>query len=87
MGRRLRTSGFPTFVRGMTPITSKWDLKTVSINEFVMLGTVQVNPGDIVFADETGIVVIPAAKKALVLLKANEISASRGYHKQMREEK
>ena len=35
--------------------------------------TVQVNSGDIVFADETGIVVIPAAQKAAVLLKANEI--------------
>jgi regulator of RNase E activity RraA len=72
-GPEIRTSGFPTFVRGMTPVTSKWDLKTASINEPVMLGPVQVNPGDIMFADETGIVVIPAAKKALVLRKANEI--------------
>lgn len=77
-GPEIRTSGFPTFVRGMTPITSKWDLKTVSINEPVMLGTVQVNPGDIVFADETGIVVIPAAKKDLVLRKAVEIRESEG---------
>ena len=72
-GPEIRTSGFPTFVRGMTPVTSKWDLKTASINEPVMLGPVQVNPGDIMFADETGIVVIPAAKVASVLLKANEI--------------
>jgi regulator of RNase E activity RraA len=72
-GPAIRTSDFPTFVRGMTPVTSKRDLKTASINEPVMLGPVQVNPGDIVFADETGIVVIPAAKKALVLLKAKEI--------------
>jgi len=75
-GPAIRNSGFPTFVRGMTPVTSKWDLKTASINEPVMLGPVQVNPGDIVFADETGIVVIPAAKKSVVLLKANEIRAS-----------
>ena len=53
-GPAIRTSGFPTFVRGMTPVTSKWDLKTASINEPVMVGTVQVNPGDIMFADETG---------------------------------
>ena len=72
-GPEIRASGFPTFVRGMTPVTSKWDLKTASINEPVMLGPVQVNPGDIVFADETGIVVIPAAKMALVLRKAIEI--------------
>jgi len=38
-----------------------------------MLGSVQVNPGDIVFADETAIIVIPAAKLALVLRKAIEI--------------
>ena len=69
----IRASGFPTFVRGMTPVTSKWDLKTVSINEPVLLGPVQVNPGDIVFADETGVVVIPVAKLALVLRKCNEI--------------
>jgi regulator of RNase E activity RraA len=39
----------------------------------VMLGQVEVNPGDIIFADETGILVIPEAKKAMVLAKANEI--------------
>lgn len=72
-GPAIRSSDFPTFVRGMTPVKSQWDLETASINEPVMLGPVQVKPGDILFADETGIVVIPAAKKALVLLKANEI--------------
>ncbi len=75
-GPAIRTSGFPTFVRGLTPVTSKWDLKTASINEPVMLGQVEVKPGDIIFADETGIVVIPSAKKELVLCKANEIRAA-----------
>ncbi len=41
-----------------------------------MLGQVEVKPGDIIFADETGIVVIPSAKKELVLSKANEIRAA-----------
>lgn len=75
-GPEIRASGFPTFVRGMTPVTSKWDLKTASINEPVMLGPVQVNPGDVVFADETGVVVIPAAKLAMVLQKCAEIRES-----------
>jgi regulator of RNase E activity RraA len=74
-GPEIRSSGFPTLVRGLTPVSSKWDLKTASINEPVMLGLVQVNPGDIVFADETGILVIPADKKDLVLSKAKEIRA------------
>jgi regulator of RNase E activity RraA len=72
-GPEIRASGFPTFVRGLNPVTSKRDLKTVSINEPVMLGQVEVHPDDIVFADETGIVVIPSAKKAAVLAKASEI--------------
>jgi regulator of RNase E activity RraA len=72
-GPEIRVSGFPTFVRGLSPVSSKWDLKTASINEPVMLGQVEVNPGDIIFADETAVVVIPAAKKDVVLAKANEI--------------
>jgi regulator of RNase E activity RraA len=38
-----------------------------------MLGHVEVNSGDIIFADETGILIIPESKKAVVLAKANEI--------------
>jgi regulator of RNase E activity RraA len=72
-GPEIRTSGFPTFVRGLSPISSRWDLKTASINEPVMLGHVEVNPGDIIFADETAVVVIPESQKAIVLAKANEI--------------
>ena len=61
----VRASGFPTFVRGLSPVKSQWDLKTASINEPVMLGLVQVNPGDIIFAEETTVTsVIPVAKKA-----------------------
>ncbi len=69
----VRASGFPTLVRGLSPVKSQWDLKTAAVNEPVMLGTVLVNPGDIIFADETAVVVIAAAKKAAVLAKANEI--------------
>ena len=69
----VRASGFPTFVRGLSPVKRQWDLKTAAINEPVMLGTVQVNPGDIIFADETAVVVIPLARKAIVLARANEI--------------
>ena len=72
-GPDVRASGFPSFVRGLSPVKSQWDLKTAAINEPVMLGPVQVNPGDIIFADETAVVVIPLAKKDVVLAKANEI--------------
>lgn len=80
-GPEIRSSGFPTFVRGLSPVKSQWDLKTASINEPVMLGPVEVKPGDIVFADETGIVVIPESKKATVLVKANEIRKFEDSHR------
>jgi regulator of RNase E activity RraA len=57
-------------------VKSQWDLKTAAVNEAVMLGPVQVNPGDIIFADETAVVVIPEANKAVVLAKANDIRKS-----------
>lgn len=75
-GPEIRDSGFPTFVRGLCPLKSQWDLKTASINEPVMLGQLEVCPGDVVFADETGIVVIPQSKKDMVRAKANEIRKS-----------
>jgi regulator of RNase E activity RraA len=75
-GPDVRASGLPTFVRGLSPVKSQWDLKTISINEPVVIGGVTVYPGDIVFADETAVVVIPLAKKTIVLDKANEIRAS-----------
>ena len=73
-GPEIRASGLPTFVRGLTPVTSKFDMKTASINEPVILGNVEISPGDIIFADETGIVVIPLAVKDAVLAKANAIA-------------
>lgn len=72
-GPEIRDSGLATYVRGLTPLTSKYDLKTVSINEPVMLGDVEVHPGDIIFADETGIVVVPAKVKDAVWGKAREL--------------
>lgn len=75
-GPEIRGSGFPTFVRGLSPVSSRWDLKTASINEPVMLGRIEVSPGDVIFADETAVVVIPEATKVAVLAKANEIRKS-----------
>jgi regulator of RNase E activity RraA len=54
--RRMR---FPAFCRAFSPIKGAWDTETASVNEPVVLDAVQIRPGDIIFADETGIIVIP----------------------------
>lgn len=69
----IRSLGFPIFCRGFSPIKSMWDLKTVAMNESVMLDDVQIRPRDIVFADESGIVIVPADRADEIAGVAQEI--------------
>ncbi|MFZ3474376.1 RraA family protein [Streptomyces sp. 4.24] len=65
----VREAGFPVFARGVVPIpgTKK---KIGSLGEPVRVGGVTVHPGDIVVADEEGVVVTPAARREEILLAA-----------------
>lgn len=69
----IRESGFPVFCKGYSPVKSRWDLETAAINEPVSIGSVQIRPGDLIFGDETGILVVPAEHRAAVLEKAMEL--------------
>ena len=71
----IRKMGFPVFCRGFSPVKSHWDLETLSLNQPVMIGGIQVRPGDILFGDETGILVIPPERRMEVLSRAREILA------------
>src|ERR1700759_3083403 len=50
-----RSVGYPVWASEVTPVTGKWRLETVEINGPVMIGEVQVAPGDLVVADDTGV--------------------------------
>lgn len=63
---------FPVFSTGMRPVDSKGRGAIVAINEPVMCGGVLVNPGEIVFGDVDGIVVIPRAVEAEAIRMARE---------------
>jgi 4-hydroxy-4-methyl-2-oxoglutarate aldolase len=64
-----RKNAFPVFGRGVIPIPGV--RKTVGlINVPVVCGGVTVAPGDMVIADEEGIVVLPKAQAADMLAKA-----------------
>ncbi len=67
--------GFPIWSRGLTPITGKWRLQTVEINGRVRIGGVMVDAGDVVAADDAGIVFLPFARVAEILARALEIDA------------
>jgi 4-hydroxy-4-methyl-2-oxoglutarate aldolase len=64
---------FPVFSRGIVPSTSVNHYRFAGVNVPVMCAGVQVNPNDIIAADEDGVVVVPRAKAAEVLKKAQQL--------------
>jgi len=58
---------FPVFARHMTPLTGRSRLAVTGINEVVSCGGVRVAPGDVIVADGSGVVCIPAAHAVKVL--------------------
>ena len=64
-----RARRFPVFARGVIPFPGARDAVGV-LNGLIRCGGVDVRPGDIVVADEEGIVVVPSARADLVLKAA-----------------
>jgi regulator of RNase E activity RraA len=58
---RIHLMGFPVFARGSSPLDSAGRQAVQVFGEPVVCGGVEVDPGDVVFGDVMGVVVIPAA--------------------------
>ncbi|MFJ1596210.1 RraA family protein [Streptomyces sp. NPDC088261] len=65
----VREMGFPVFARGVIPVPGA-KAAIGSLDQPVRCGGVDVRPGDVVVADEEGIVVVPHARQERVLLDA-----------------
>jgi 4-hydroxy-4-methyl-2-oxoglutarate aldolase len=78
-----RSIGYPIWSRSISPITGKWRVRTVAINQPVTICDVTVNPGDLVLADETGVCFIPRQRAAEVMERAQRNAAA----EKLREEK
>ena len=65
--RHSRSIGYPVWASEISPITGKWRLETVEINGEIQMGDVRVNAGDLVVADDTGVVFIPRDQIMAVL--------------------
>ena len=68
--RRMRALGFPVFARGTSPLDSKDRQRVIDIDVPVEIDGVTFTPGDLVVADEDGVVVIPRRVEATVLDRA-----------------
>ncbi len=65
----VREMGFPVFARGVIPIPGT-KAAVAPLNTRVRCGGVDVDAGDVVVADEEGVVVVPAARREAVLRDA-----------------
>lgn len=70
---QLKRLQFPVFARGTVPSTTVNHYKLGGVDIAVTCAGVVVNPGDIITADEDGVVVVPRAQAAAVLKKAQEL--------------
>lgn len=69
----MRDIDFPVYASAVVPTTARGRIKEQSFNESIQICQVEVNPGDFVLADGSGIVFIPVAFAKDVIAKAEII--------------
>lgn len=67
----IREIGFPVLARGVSPKPGNKKVP-LRLNEIVTCGGIAVTPGDVIVADEEGIVAIPAARQQEILVAAQK---------------
>ena len=70
---QIRRLQFPVFSRGVAPSTTINHYRVAGVNVPVTCAGVRVTPGDIISADEDGVVVIPLARAGDVLKRSQEL--------------
>lgn len=74
----VREADFPIFSRGYYMITGKGRTKLEAVQEPVVLSNVRIHPGDVLFGDDSGAIVIPQARVIEVLQVSTEIATAEG---------
>ena len=76
--RRIRELGFPVFHGGIGPLDTKGRAEMMAADEPVEIGGARVAPGDFVFGDVDGVVIVPQAiapeaiRRALAKIEAED---------------
>ncbi len=76
--QEIRALGLPVYHRGVAPLDSKGRGAIQQVDVPVFCDDVRIEPGDLIFGDADGVVVIPAAAEAEVLAFAFERLAGEG---------
>lgn len=69
-----REIGFPVFARGAVPVTARGRIMQEAFNTMIQCGGVQVRPGDLVIADQSGVVFVPQERAEEVIATAERIA-------------
>jgi 4-hydroxy-4-methyl-2-oxoglutarate aldolase len=70
--RKIQKLGFPVFARGIKPVDSKGRGSIIDYNVPIECAGARVSPGDLVFADYDGVIVVPAEVLPNVIQLATE---------------
>lgn len=70
--RAIKSKGFPVFAGGIRPLDSAGRSKMILRDTAVECAGARIEPGDLIFADVDGVVVLPAARANEVIEKAQE---------------
>jgi 4-hydroxy-4-methyl-2-oxoglutarate aldolase len=65
----IRKIGYPTWARGVTPRSGLYRFEAYEINVPIACAGVQVHPGDLVVADESGLAIVPSSLIEEVLVE------------------
>jgi regulator of RNase E activity RraA len=86
--RKLIQMGYPTFAWGSSPIDTTGRVRVVDYNVPLAIGGVKVSPGDLVFADLDGIIVIPKSVETEVIDRVlDRVSTENAVRRELREGK
>jgi regulator of RNase E activity RraA len=73
---QLKRIGFPVYALGPVPSTSVGHYRFGGSNIAIVCDGVTVNPGDIITADQDGVVVVPRARAAEILVAAEKLDST-----------
>jgi regulator of RNase E activity RraA len=72
---KIKSLSYPIFTKGCFMVTGKDRVEVDFINKPISIAEVQVKPGDLILADDSGALVVPWERAAEVLKVAQEIAA------------